>query len=222
MLNRLKKAALKEIEERKNRAFEFIETGREGDTEAGLRYYSTDTRWDQYTAGTIDRARAVELAKKRAAKKYEKEAAEEVAKFEAVEAAPDIISLSINVEWHRSSVWGYNPAVEVTARDAAGHYFRTYGSASGCGYDKESAATAEALNQIDGLLKALYKIKNKAMKNGPTTSHDCITYGAGYGVRPYFEGGVGFGCHEHIINLAGLKTINRVSGNTYSNYFFAK
>lgn len=53
---------------------------------------------------------------------------------------PDDITISVN--WNRSRTWGMNPAVVVSAGGET-----TEGSASGCGYDKESAAVAAAMNK---------------------------------------------------------------------------
>lgn len=51
----------------------------------------------------------------------------------------------INVEWHRSRMWGSNPRAEVWANLAGIRGDYTNGTVSGCGYDKESAAVDLAL-----------------------------------------------------------------------------
>ena len=45
----------------------------------------------------------------------------------------------INVDWHRSRMWGSNPRAEVWANLAGIRGDYTNGTVSGCGYDKESA-----------------------------------------------------------------------------------
>ena len=99
-------------------------------------------------------AKTLEKIIKKHTRKAKKATAERLQKLEEVEAAelPQVINIS--VDWHRSSVWGYNPTATVAA-----DYRRTYGKASGCGYDKESAAVANALNANPGILKILYKEK---------------------------------------------------------------
>lgn len=47
---------------------------------------------------------------------------------------------------------------------------------------------AEALNQSDSVLKALYQVKNA---NPEKRNRDCLGYGSGYGILPYLEIGVG-------------------------------
>lgn len=51
----------------------------------------------------------------------------------------------ISVNWHKSYMWGANPRAEVWAGLAGVRHDYTTGDASGCGYDKESAAVDQAL-----------------------------------------------------------------------------
>ena len=107
--------------------------------------------------------------------------------------------IRIHVEWISSRTWGSNPHAELWTSD--GYYT---GRASGCGYDKLSAATAEALNQSKGVLKFLYNNWEKALrKNKDATLRDVLGYGSGYS-RPYFEGGVGYSCHHSILQRLGF------------------
>lgn len=59
------------------------------------------------------------------------------------------LSVDISVEWRRSATWGMCPTATVDARlsDAGVTIRRDHGSghASGCGYDKRSAAVDEAM-----------------------------------------------------------------------------
>ena len=91
-----------------------------------------------------------------------------------------------------------------------------YGTASGCGYDKESAAIAEAFNKCDSILKALYQLKENGLRAGKTDAsktactgvdnRNICGYGSGYSVLPYFEGGVGASCFWSILKDCGYKT----------------
>lgn len=129
-----------------------------------------------------------EILKNNIIKEYEKRTEKELKRIETIKNANDSIrSISINVEWVKNNTWGYNPHATVyTSNDDA-----TDGRASGCGYDKESTAIAEALNKNNDIIKLLYTFKNKKMTAKKTNSHDILGYGSGYGVLPYFEGGVG-------------------------------
>lgn len=177
----------------------------------GLKEYSTSRRWEQYKAGEISREKAVELATKRSDKAIEKDTAAKLARLDRVAAAPDLTFLSISVEWVRNSYWGNNPHAE--ARTNTGVYD---GKASGCGYDKESAAIAEALNQCDSVLKALYTLKENGLRAGLSdrdsgaccgrSNGSICGYGAGYGAIPYFEGGVGASCFWSIFKKCGFST----------------
>lgn len=175
----------------------------------GLKEYSTSRRWEQYKDGEISREKAVELATKRSDKAIKKDTAAKLARLDRVAAAPDLTFLSISVEWVRNSYWGNNPHAE--ARTNTGVYD---GKASGCGYDKESAAIAEALNQCDSVLKALYTLKENGLRAGLSdrdsgaccgrSNGSICGYGAGYGAIPYFEGGVGVSCFWSIFKKCGF------------------
>lgn len=221
MFERLTKAFLEDRETQRQRNEFFIIHGfceswsEEHKTESdnGLKRYSTARRWEQYQNGEIDRAKACEFAIKRMNKEIEKEIEKKLAHLEAVANAPEVDYITINVEYKRSSVWGYNPVVEVITNSESGFFT---GYASGCGYDKESAAVAEAFNKSLGIMKVLYTLKEKALEAGESdesktacTGHDnrnCVGYGAGYSVIPYFEGGVGVNCFWSILKALGYET----------------
>lgn len=63
-----------------------------------------------------------------------------------------VLSFDITVMWKRNSVWGYCPTAEATATLYEGNAQRRYdtgmGRASGCGYDKRSAAVNTALYDL--------------------------------------------------------------------------
>ena len=194
------------------------------DPDRGIKEYSTARRWDQYQAGEITREKAVELATKRTFKEIDKETAEKINRLDNVAAAPVFGYASISVPWARSRTWGYNPTAEVLHIGDR----RTEGHASGCGYDKESAAVASALNKNPAALRVLYELGEKALMNGKSPNSktactgynwcDCVGYGSGYGVLPYFEGGVGVNCFWHIFEKAGYEVRCAGSGKMYDCY----
>lgn len=177
----------------------------------GLKRESTPAKWELYTAGKITREKAVEIAITRACKRIDKDTAAKLAKLERIAAAPDLDFISISVDWVRSRTWGYNPRVEITTN--AGRFT---GSASGCGYDKESTAVGEALNQCDSVLKALYTLKENNLRAGQSDfsksactgvdNRNICGYGSGYSILPYFEGGVGVSCFWSILKNCGFNT----------------
>lgn len=221
MFERLTKAFLEDKETQRQRNEFFIIHGyyeswsgeHKTESDNGLKRYSTARRWEQYQNGEIDRAKACEFAIKRMNKEIEKEIENKLAHLDAVANAPEVDYITVNVEYKRSSIWGYNAAVEVITNSESGFFT---GYASGCGYDKESAAVAEAFNKSLGIMKVLYTLKEKALEAGETdesktacTGHDnrnCVGYGSGYSVIPYFEGGVGVSCFWSILKKAGFDT----------------
>lgn len=192
----------------------------------GIERYSTDTRWSQYKNGTISRAEAVNYAIARYNRQSSKETAKKLAQLDRIQSAPNLTWCNVSVEFRRSSVYGYNPHVE--SRSNGGF---TTGTASGCGYDKESAAIAEAWNQNDSLLKVLCTMKEQSLRAGISDSSaaactgrsnaQVIGYGAGYSAIPYFDGGVGTSEFLHIMEKAGF-TVSRYYGKHENSYTFER
>lgn len=117
---------------------------------------------------------------------------------------------------HATEHGGFNPHASVWA------YGFTEGTASGCGYDKESSAVAEAFNKNNSILKIIYNMKEKALKdNEDITNRDACGYGAGYGALPYFDGGVGMNCFVWILKTYGFKC-EEVHGKHFDSYSFKK
>ena len=215
----IKKEVSQDSETRKSNTAFYIEKGfmpswaeeHHSEPDRGLKEHSTETRWNQYRAGQITREKAVELATARATKAIEKETAAKLAKLDEVATAADLNFISVSVDWIRSQTWGYNPRVEV--RTNTGVFT---GSASGYGYDKESAAIADAFNKSNSILKAIYTLKEKGLRAGQSDESKTAScgrsngsicgYGAGYGAIPYFEGGVGSSCFWEILKKCGYKT----------------
>ena len=120
---------------------------------------------------------------KKHTRRAKKATAERLQKLAEVEAAklPNIIN--ITVAWHRSAAWGYNPSATVEAG-----YRRTYGTASGCGYDKESAAIASALNANPEALKIIYKYVDEGgeLPYGASVWAGLPSFDAGCGLTPFY------------------------------------
>lgn len=226
----LVKAVNAEAEQRKDGKRFFIENGycrtwaaeHRTDPDRGLEEWSTPKKWEAYQAGTLSREKAVEIAEKRAAADVEKWKEKQLFKLRTVAAASALSFLSVAVEWKRSSYFGYNPTA--TARTDDGTFT---GRASGCGYDKESAAVAEALNQSPAVLRVLYEAAEKHMENGEsfkTLSSGCVSwgdvlgYGSGYAILPYFEGGVGVSCFWSILSKYGFSCRCAASGRHFDSY----
>jgi hypothetical protein len=124
----------------------------------------------------------------------------------------DIETLTINVEWKKSQMWGMNPTAEAYV-NGIGHV--SSGSIGGCGYDKQSTAVARVLNQVPQLIKKLYELKEN---NIDTKNHNLFGYGSGYGVLPSFEGGVGVSCYDRIFNAIGYTFETISNGKMFDVY----
>ena len=147
-------------------------------------------------------------------------------KIKQIDEAEDILnkkikikSVEVTIKWSKNSTRGLNPhaSINILASDSNFNEYNLTGKASGCGYDKRSAATAEAFNKSKILKAYLYKAKNKALKNKTV-----LEYGAGYGALPYFEGGVGFSSHEKILckNIELKEIYRRESDKGEDSYYF--
>jgi len=130
---------------------------------------------------------------------------------------------SITICWAKSRMWGNNPQAELNIFKGEIGEYKTYKSdrITGCGYCKESTATAEVLNQDAKILHDMYKIKNNANIKEKNT-HDINTklfgYGSGYNELPKFEGGVGITCHIDILKKLGFE-VEHISNTTNTDTY---
>lgn len=218
MFTNLRERFLQGQEAKKQETVFFIKNGfcekwsdeNKKESDQGIKRYCTDRRWEQYTAGQIDRQQIINYTIARYEKQLAKETAEKLAHLETVEAAPDLQYIELNVSWKRSSCYGSHPTAEARTNNGF-----TSGHAGGWGYDKESAAVAEAFNKNNSILKALYMLKETALQAGGSDSsktactgvdnRNICGYGSGYSILPYFEGGVGVSCFWSILEKCGFK-----------------
>lgn len=156
----------------------------------------------------------------RSTKKTEKQIAEKRAKMQRIMEAKAVKSIVISVEWKPSRMWGSNPKAEakVCFEDGYCELFNS-GSIGGCGYDKLSTAVAEVLRQIDGITKLMYAIRNKNTKK---ELRDLFGYGAGYGLLPRIEGGVGVNCYPRIMEKIGFTFKTTASGKSFDVFTIEK
>ena len=85
------------------------------ESDKGLQKYSTDTRWEQYSKGLIDRDKAVDLAIKRTFNKIDKGLTEKFDKLDAVARSGELKSISIEVIFNYSRVyWSCCPRARVS------------------------------------------------------------------------------------------------------------
>ena len=224
-------AVLAEAEQKKENTAHYIARGwwptwaeeHRADPLRGIREHATAHTWEQLQRGEISAQTAAERALKRALKAIDKDTAEKAAKLARVAQADTLGMCDIWVEWKRNACWGNNPTATATAYNERGNVTgETSGRASGCGYDKRSAAVADALNDSDSALKVLYTAEESALREGRTNRREAIGYGLGYGVLPYFEGGVGVGCFWRFFQAQGYRVNANESGKHADFYMIVK
>lgn len=218
MFEKIKNQLIAENEKYRNNAIQYIK-----DNDSTLERESTAIRWNQYVDGIISREKCIEYATKRINAKYNKSLEKDLEKLESIANAEDIKSISVSVVWNRSRTWGYNPTAEIRIETTNRYYYET-GTASGCGYDKKSAAVSSALNKIPAALKLLCDLKEVNAPENITEYSNAkyIAYGAGYGAIPYYEGGVGYSCFDNIFNIAGFKRVCFNETKTTDYYYYEK
>lgn len=144
---------------------------------------------------------ALATTEEKAAKELEKikkrEIRKKFAELDRIASAPDINDIEIAITYKKNRTWGWNPHAELLVNGR----FVAKDRASGCGYDKTSAAMAYALNKSDSVLKMLYQIKDAAIEKG---NEDLFGYGAGCWLFPYFAAGCGVSTIEAIFRRLGF------------------
>lgn len=136
----------------------------------------------------------------------------------------EFIEAKISIKWNKSKMWGSNPSAECVysyrGEDGELRCNRVFsGIVRGCGYDKQSTAVANCLNQIDEILKMLYTIKND---NLDKDNSDIFGYGSGYGLTPSIEGGVGVSCYPTIFAKLGYDFKTIASNKSFDVYTITK
>lgn len=140
----------------------------------------------------------------------DKEREKKLQKLADVAALSPLESVTVNVEWKRNPTWGHNPSAEVRAFGDGYSAKLTVGKASGCGYDKESAAIATAMNGNPQILRAMYDHAER----GGTFPYSVYTYAG----LPYFDGGCGVSCFRNVFEAMGYKWRDVAHGKTYDVY----
>ena len=192
MFENFKKAIDREEKEQAEKAYK-----RACDEDRALCELLTEKQWEKYKSGTLTREKSIELARKKAAREAKKRADRYRERLTAAEGANTLCGGVLLIRWVRNSTWGLNPHAELCFD---GEMFT--GRASGCGYDKASAAMADALNACPAIMRALYEREDKRPER--VTRREWIGYGSGYGVLPAFEGGVGVRTLCDVLMLCGF------------------
>ena len=135
-------------------------------TEAGapVRVLKNEKRARAAVAWYAAYAENIEQDRDRA--RWRRYAREARALFRDIQAAGLPASVDIRVDWKRSRTWGNCPRVDLTCWDDSGAVYHCGGYASGCGYDKLSAAIVEALDKCAPVRRALVENWGRALALG--------------------------------------------------------
>lgn len=111
----------------------------------------------------------------------------------------DFKSFTACLDWVRSSVWGMNPHAKIIVNNK----YVGFGSASGCGYDKRSAAICYATNNNDNAKKIILgAVIRKYIQTG-----EALPYGIYSSSKIYLHfDGCGVETLRDILKYCGLNT----------------
>ncbi len=179
--------------------------------ESNMKHESTATRWRQYERGQITREQCEQYATERAARRIDRETAAAINRAEEISSAAAVEGITIYINWTRSN-GAYNPHAEVKVYTDRGTY-TAYGSAYGGNYNKESAAIADALNEIPAALKIIYDQRENDIK----------IYGTAlYHAAPKYERGTGVNQIRTILEAANIILISHDETKTTDHYYFER
>lgn len=118
------------------------------DKESGRELYCIDEAMTWLVKGHLIDADSVKRCHERLEKTIPKEEKYWTERLEAADAAGKLIEINISVNWIKSRTWSSNPHAECWLRFEDAEYGArssySEGRASGCGYDKKSAAVQGA------------------------------------------------------------------------------
>lgn len=169
-----------------------------------LNFYTTNLRQEQFKEGKISMDKFKACAKTKMLKETKKQLDKELKELEKIENNHKMFdNLYIQISSKKTNL-GYQ--FKATLSDG----FETIEGrfTGGWGYDKLSSAISEVLNEYLPLKELLYNYKEKYLfenKLLQANNREIFGYGSGYGILPYFEGGVGVSSYYKIFNSIGLE-----------------
>ena len=169
-----------------------------------LNFYTTNLRQEQFKEGKISMDKFKACAKTKMLKETKKQLDKELKELEKIENNHKLFdTLYIQIQSKKTSLgYQFKATLSDNIEKIEGKY------TGGWGYDKLSSAIAEVLNEYLPLKELLYNYKEKYLfenKLIQADNHEILGYGSGYGILPYFEGGVGVSSYYKIFNTIGLE-----------------
>ena len=169
-----------------------------------LNFYTTNLRQEQYKEGKISMDKFKACAKTKMLKETKKQLDKELKELEKVENNHKIFdNLYIQISSKKTNMgYQFKATLSDSFETIEGRY------TGGWGYDKLSSAISEVLNEYLPLKELLYNHKEKYLFENKLLQADnrkIFGYGSGYGILPYFEGGVGVSSYYKIFDSIGLE-----------------
>ena len=169
-----------------------------------LNFYTTNLRQEQFKEGKISMDKFKACAKTKMLKETKKQLDKELKELEKIENNHKLFdTLYIQIQSKKTSLgYQFKATLSDNIEKIEGKY------TGGWGYDKLSSAISEVLNEYLPLKELLYNYKEKYLfenKLIQANNHEIFGYGSGYGILPYFEGGVGVSSYYKIFNTIGLE-----------------
>ena len=169
-----------------------------------LNFYTTNLRQEQFKEGKISMDKFKACAKTKMLKETKKQLDKELKELEKIENNHKMFNtLYIQVQCKKTNLgYQYKAILSDSIEKIEGRY------TGGWGYDKLSSAISEVLNEYLPLKELLYNYKEKYLfenKLLQANNREIFGYGSGYGILPYFEGGVGVSSYYKIFNTIGLE-----------------
>lgn len=131
----------------------------------------------------------------------------------------EVESITINIEWRKSRMWGNCPMCEakINFKDGTWETSSTY-TASGCGYDKESTVIANVFN--DYLKYKLWRIFHDLISKDKDVPYGIYSgkYKTDFDIEVKhvsFDGGIGTNCYNRISKFIGGEFEHVSSGKTF-------
>lgn len=200
MFTNLKNSLMNKNNEEVKRQLENIEN----ENMNTLNFYTTNLRQEQFKEGKISMDKFKACAKTKMLKETKKKLDKELKELEKIENNHKLFdTLYIQIQCKKTNLgYQYKAILTDSIEKIEGKY------TGGWGYDKLSSAISEVLNEYLPLKELLYNYKEKYLfenKLLQANNHEILGYGSGYGILPYFEGGVGVSSYYKIFNTIGLE-----------------
>jgi len=180
----------------------------------GVYSYIYGRYWDRFSKKTFEQQKAYVFNKMIAInqKEIDSKSALYQSFYEITEMPTEI---KVDIQWEDSRMWGANPTATCTVFGSSISQYKSR-SVSGCGFDKESEAFAEACNQSRHIRRILITAyENTDHKNyGYRTPED--------GYLPSLSGGVGTDCYRDIFKAAGYEMVKELSTKNVDFYIIRK